>query len=320
MTETPRKEILLESGTNEMEVIEFYLGDQSFGINVQKLREIIPYDEEKTNALPEGAASIVGTFLVRGHTIPLVNLGLHLRRLSAPATDIRQVVMVCEFNNRTNGFLVDGVNMIHRVSWSDVSPMATYIDQHHPRFTGSINIEGREILVVDLEHIVAEIDPSSRLKYDKADELPSGQVEKPLTERQKIRLFMAEDSGIIRAGMERVLQDAGYTQIRSFVNGEDCFLEIQNMVNAAKASGTFPRIDLDLLISDIEMPQMDGLTLCRRVRDELGLKDLPIVMFSSLINEQMRIKCDSVGANECISKPQIPELVNIVDQYCASSL
>jgi len=315
--EKPRKEILLESGTNEMEIIEFYLGEQSFGINVQKLREIIPYDKEKTTSLPEGAASVVGTFMVRGRTIPLVDLGIHLNRRSGSCNqDVRQVVMVCEFNDRTNGFLVDGVNMIHRVSWSEVNPMATYIDQYHPRFTGSINIDAREILIVDLEHIVSEIDPSSRLQYDKAAELAVSAIKAPKLRRQDVQLFMAEDSGIIRTGMEKVLKEAGYEKIRTFVNGNECFIQIRQMVSESKAAGTFPKIPVDILITDIEMPMMDGLTLCRRLREDLGLKELPVVMFSSLINEQMQHKCQSVGANQCISKPQIPELVQIVDTFC----
>ncbi|MCF6179964.1 MAG: chemotaxis protein CheW, partial [Geopsychrobacter sp.] len=168
MKKNQPREILLESGTNEMEIIEFYLGEQSFGINVQKLKEIIPFDIEQVTAIPDSAESVLGTLLLRGSTIPLVDLKRHLgqRYSKSSAEEVREVVLVCEFNGRTNGFMVDGVNQIHRVSWDQVQPMAQFIDQYRPRFTGSINLDGREILIVDLEHIVAEFDPESALDYD----------------------------------------------------------------------------------------------------------------------------------------------------------
>ena len=152
--------ILLETGTNEMEIIEFYLGKQSFGINVQKLKEIMPFDPDAVTAIPERMASMLGTLLLRGSTTPLVDLKAHMgHRSEALNEDVRQVVMVCEFNGRTNGFMVDGVNRIHRVSWGKVMPIPPFIDQFDPRFTGSICIDGRDILIVDLEHIVGEFDP-----------------------------------------------------------------------------------------------------------------------------------------------------------------
>ena len=125
-----KREILLETGTNEMEIIEFYLGTQSFGINVQKLKEIIPFDPTAVTAVPERGHSMLGTLLLRGSTIPLIDLKEHMgQRVKEPGEDLRQVVLVCEFNGRVNGFMVDGVNRIHRVSWEDVMPMPAFIDQ-----------------------------------------------------------------------------------------------------------------------------------------------------------------------------------------------
>ena len=151
MANVQKREMLLESGTNEMEIIEFYLSGQSFGINVQKLKEIIPYNVEQVTKIPDSSDSVLGTLLLRGATIPLIDLKMHLaQRFDKTDGEVREVVLVCEFNGRTNGFMVDGVNQIHRVNWSEVQPMAPFIDQYSPRFTGSINIDGREILIVDL--------------------------------------------------------------------------------------------------------------------------------------------------------------------------
>lgn len=325
MNEVQKQDILLESGTNEMEVIEFYLGEQSFGINVQKLREIIKYEPEGLVTLPESPPSMLGTLLVRGNTIPLVDLNIHLRRkaeASEKEAGSRRVVLVCEFNGRITGFLVDGVNQIHRISWTQVSPMAEFLGQYRPRFTGSVRIEDREILIVDLEHILAEIDPDSVLHYEEAAAVSTPgpaklRHEEKVERRGRNRLMLAEDSVIIRAGLLKILKEAGYHQVTTFVDGEKCYEAIRRL---KKESNGSPAGDLggsiDLLISDIEMPGMDGLTLCRRIREELGLTELPILMFSSLITEQMAHKCESVGATGYVSKPQIPELIEMIDGHC----
>ena len=323
MAQVQRQEILLESGTNEMEIIEFYLGVQSFGINVQKLKEIIPYDEGQLTVIPESAPSMLGTLLLRGSTIPLIDLKKHLGRRNTAEEDgeVREVVLVCEFNNRTNGFKVDGVNQIHRVNWSDVHPMATFIDQYRPRFTGSLNIEGREILIVDLEHIVAEFDPEAAL--DNNSEVLAAIVAKkemgPGENRQQRRILLAEDSSLIRSGIEKVLKGAGYTNMRSFVDGEDCYREILRLKEEAMEAGEPIGSRLNLLITDIEMPKMDGLTLCRKVKEDPVLKDVIVVLFSSLINEQMAAKCDSVGADGYATKPEIPKLVGMMDAFLFAS-
>lgn len=311
-----RQEILLESGTNEMEIMEFFLGSQSFGINVHKLREIIPYEEEKTTLLPDSLPSVLGLFMVRGKTIPLIGLGKHLQRreLEPEAPGARRVVLVCEFNDQVNGFLVDGVNQIHRVCWKDVQPMSLYLDNYRPRFTGSIHIDQREILIVDLEHIIAEVDPDMGMAYDLV--APGAGQPDLLTLRGRVHLMVAEDSALIRGGILKVLTGAGYSHVSAFVDGEECYRAIRSLKARSQESGTPIQDLLQLVISDIEMPKMDGLTLCRKVKEELGLSEVRVLIFSSLVNEQMALKCQSVGADGWITKPQIPQLVELIDGLC----
>ncbi len=314
MSKYQKQEILLETGTNEMEIIEFYLGTQSFGINVHKLKEIITFDQESLTVVPGSAEGMMGTLLLRGSTIPLIDLKSHLAQKEDDLNDdVRRVVLVCEFNDRVNGFKVDGVNQIHRVSWEDIQPMASFIDQYRPRFTGSVNIDNREILIVDLEHIVAEFDSESNLDYE-AD-LHSDEMQEKLPHtREKMKLMMAEDSALIRTGIEKVLKGSNYTDLQVFVDGQQCYdhiLEIkQRVINGEPLESL-----LNLLISDIEMPKMDGLTLCKKIKDDPILKDIKVVMFSSLINEQMVVKCDQVGADGYATKPQIPYLVEMMDKF-----
>ncbi|HEY5672781.1 MAG TPA: chemotaxis protein [Malonomonas sp.] len=310
-----KSEILLETGTNEMEIIEFYLSGQSFGINVQKLKEIIPFDAAAVTAVPDRGPSMLGTLLLRGTTIPLVDLKKHMgQKIKQRTEDIREVVLVCEFNGRINGFKVDGVNMIHRVSWENVQPMAKFIDQHHPRFTGSINIDSREILIVDLEHIVSEFDPESALDYDSELFTDESRAACPAT-RQGMKLMMAEDSSLIRNGIIKVLTSSNYTNLQAFVDGEDCYRAIMQLKKQVTAEGGSILDHLNLLITDIEMPRLDGLTLCRRIKEDPLLKDVKVVLFSSLINEQMAHKCDDVGADGYATKPQIPYLVQMMDEF-----
>src|SRR6056297_2831053 len=315
MRDTQKQEILLESGTNEMEIIEFYLGSQPFGINVQKMKEIIPFDPAAVTVVPGSAEGMLGTLLLRGSTIPLIDLKSQLaRRQNELDEDVRQVVLVCEFNGRINGFKADGVNQIHRVSWEHIQPMAPFIDRYRPRFTGSINIEDREILIVDLEHIITEFDPESALDYDSGLQQQT-QEEMPET-RSRVKLMMAEDSTLIRAGIEKVLKGSNYTDIQVFVDGQDCYdrlQELRQQVTAGEKLGDL----LNLLITDIEMPRMDGLTLCRKVKEDPVLKEVKVVLFSSLINEQMAAKCDSVKADGYATKPQIPYLVEMMDRLLA---
>jgi two-component system, chemotaxis family, chemotaxis protein CheV len=311
-----RQEILLESGTNEMEIMEFFLGAQSFGINVHKLREIIPYEEAKTTSLPDSLPSVLGLFMVRGKTIPLISLGTHLQRREPveTAAGVRQVVLVCEFNDRVNGFLVDGVNQIHRVCWKDVQPMSTFLEHYRPRFTGSIHIEQREILIVDLEHIIAEVDPEMGMAYETP--IPGGDQAELRARRGAVHLMVAEDSTLIRSGILKVLTGAGYAQVSTFVDGEECYAAVRNLKQKAQQDGVSMRELLQLVITDIEMPKMDGLTLCRKIKEELGMGEVRVLIFSSLVNEQMILKCQSVGADGCITKPQIPELVKLIDGFC----
>ncbi|MCD6581422.1 MAG: chemotaxis protein CheV [Desulfuromusa sp.] len=309
-----KQEILLETGTNEMEIIEFYLGTQSFGINVHKLKEIITFDEDTLTVIPGSGEGMLGTLLLRGSTIPLIDLKSHLSQKEKDLEEeVRQVVLVCEFNDRVNGFKVDGVNQIHRVSWEDIQPMASFIDQYRPRFTGSVNIDGREILIVDLEHIVAEFDSESNLDYE-AGLHAAEMLEKVPHTRERMKLMLAEDSALIRNGIEKVLKGSNYSDLQIFVDGQQCYDQImkirQRVVDGEPLSGL-----VNLLISDIEMPRMDGLTLCKKIKDDPVLRDIKVIMFSSLINEQMAVKCDQMGADGYATKPQIPYLVEMMDKF-----
>ncbi len=316
MSASVKQEILLESGTNEMEIIEFYVGSQPMGINVQKLKEIISFDASALTIMPDTPAAMLGVLMMRGSILPLIDLKAHLnqRNLVDLPGATQPVVLVCEFNHRINGFKVDGVNQIHRVAWADLQPLAPFIDQYRPRFTGSVNIAGREILILDLEYIIGEFDPDSVLTVDSVFASPETQQAK-IAKRYDKKILMAEDSSVIRSGIKSILTDLGYAGLEVFVDGADCFKRVLEFKQRADAAGDDIRKHLQLVISDIEMPKMDGLTLCRKIKQDLGYSDIPVLLFSSLINPPMEVKCDSVGADGYASKPEIVKLVEMMDHF-----
>ncbi len=326
--------ILLESGTNEVEILEFYLGRQSFGVNVLKIQAIELYDPQKVTAMPMAPSSMSGMLLFRDNTIPLIDLRQHLgvvARLAEEELDLppvddaqqetadqgqqqeRRIVLVTEFTNRVTAFIVDGVNRIHRLSWQDLGPMNPVFEPFKVEFTGSVNVEGREVLIVDMEKILADVLPREFHVVDEEDEGPE---ESRAEDRSEVKIILAEDSSAIRAMLTKVLQQGNYRQIEFFDNGASAYEALRDIRARADQEGKPVSDYVNLVISDIEMPKMDGLALCKNIKTGLGMGSTPVMMFSSLINDQTEKKCKEVGADACISKPQFGQLIDMIDGFC----
>ncbi len=308
-----KQEILLETGTNEVEIAEFIICSQSFGVNVAKIREFVPYEQVEITKIPDKHPSMLGVFLLRDRTIPLVDLKLHLGIKDTGDTPPRQVVVITDFNGMLNGFIIDSINRIYRFSWADIQPLDNYLENCAKSITGSISKDEKEILVLDLERIIDEVFPDSAMTTSSEDF-----VDKPQEEmREHSKLIIADDSATIRNLMLKILTTVGYKNITAYENGKDAYDGFVALKEKADSEGKDITEYVNMAVLDIEMPLMDGLTLCKRIKSELGLTQLPIVMFSSLINEQMALKCDEVGADKYITKPKIHELVKIADEFCS---
>ncbi|MCF8069900.1 MAG: chemotaxis protein [Desulfobacterales bacterium] len=307
MAKSDRNGILLKSGTNEVEIAEFLLGNQSFGVNVAKIKEFVPFEEDGLTCVPNAPKSLMGMFLIRGRAVPLIDLNSHLERNEQTVSQ-RPVVLVTEFNNVVNGFTIDSIKRIHRLSWEEIKPLSPVLASYSPRVTGSVHIGEVEIMILDLEHIITDVFPERLEALRRAGE-EVGSDTKMADKRESKRLVVAEDSNVIRKQILSSLISGGYKNIKPFENGFEAF----RYINGIKASGRDVKEEVDLVITDIEMPHMDGLTLCKRIKKTLQLSSLPVVVFSSLINEQMSRKCKSVGADGQITKPEIKELAKLVD-------
>lgn len=303
-----KQNILLESGGNEVEMMEFYLGSQSFGVNVAKVRKIIQFEPALLTRTPDSDAAVMGVVLVRDEAVNLMDLNTVLKRklpAADPSRENKDLVLITEFSGKTVGFLVNGVNRIHRVSWGDLKPMDYFHNVSQTSFTGSINIEGNEILVVDFERILSQLDPESYA-------LESLEAEKPVKSRATIRVILAEDSNYIRELLVANLRTAGFNRLEAFDNGQDAMTRVLELRGEAQKTGKSLADLLDLVITDIEMPKMDGLTLCRKIKEEL-CPELPVLVFSSLVNEQMSLKCKEVQANAFVAKPKLKDLLALID-------
>ncbi len=312
-------EILLESGTNEVEILEFYMGSQSYGINVAKVLQIELYNPKMVTRTPGSEEGILGVYLWRGETVLLLDLCEIIQSDSEEEVE-RPIVLITEFNRIKNAFMVDGVNQVYRVGWERLEPISTFLGSYSSRTNATLHVKNTaehsdeeiEILMLDFEAIVGDYCPESSLGYGNPD-MP--EVAEPL-KREQIKIVLAEDSAFLRNIMIKTLKEAHFQQIEVFENGQLAFDYISELQAKAKKQDAQISDLLDIIITDIEMPLMDGLTLCRRVKFELGLKEIPVVFFSSLINEQMKIKCQEVGGDAQITKPEIGGLVSIVDNLC----
>ncbi len=292
--------ILLESGTNELEILEFRVADNYYGINVAKIREIISF--QKPTPIPNADSRIEGIFMPRDEIISIIDLAecLHLPKPETPAGDM---YIVTNFNKLNTAFHVNGVLGIHRVSWSDiVKPDSTINTAGEGMATGIVRIDGKLIIILDFEKIVSDINPETGLKISDVERMTH-------RTRNETPILIAEDSALLSKMIVNCLEQAGYTNITTTANGQECWEKLQEY----NASG-----DLDskvaCIITDIEMPQMDGHHLTKLVKDDPDMNHLPVIIFSSLVNEEMKIKGKQLGADAQLSKPEIGQLVSEIDK------
>lgn len=291
--------ILLESGTNELEILEFCIGNNSYGINVAKVKEILSYT--KPTPVPNSDPSIEGIFMPRDEIITLINLSRKLGFNSV--TKDTDMNIVTNFNNLHVAFHVNSVVGIHRVSWSDIiKPDATICGSAEGVSTGIIKINNKLIIILDFEKIVTDISPETGLKTTDIDHLKN-------RTRNDIPILMAEDSHLLNALIIECLTKAGYSNITSVNNGQEAW----DVLTSYKDKNSIEE-NVRLIITDIEMPIMDGHRLTKLVRSDSAFENVPVVIFSSLINDEMRRKGESLGAAAQLTKPEIGNLVEALDK------
>lgn len=293
--------ILLESGTNELEILEFRVGDNYYGINVAKIREILPY--QQPTPIPNSDSRIEGIFMPRDELISIVDLAevLHMPKKQDCSQDM---YIVTNFNRLNTAFHVQAVAGIHRVSWTEIiKPDSTMNNSAGESMaTGVVRIDGKLIIILDFEQIVASINPETGLKASDVSHMRGRQ-------RNDSPILIAEDSLLLSKMIVNCLSEAGYDNVTATNNGQECYDKLQEYVKAGTVDDK-----VSCVITDIEMPQMDGHHLTKLIKESSELKHIPVVIFSSLINEEMRQKGLQLGADAQLSKPEIGKLVEELDK------
>ncbi len=290
--------ILLENGTNELEVLEFTLGNHSYGINVAKITEIITY--QPVTPVPNAHPSIEGIFMPRDTMITAIDLKNCLQRGDSEPGGL---FIITNFNKLDIAFHVDSVLGIHRVSWTDIiKPDVTVNTVETGISTGIVKLNEKLIIILDFEKIVTDISPETGLKMEEIEILGE-------RERNDIPIVMAEDSALLNKLISDSLTKAGYMNLTKMQNGQDAYDYIQH----CKEQGTLKE-NVACVITDIEMPLMDGHRLTKLIKEDPDTREIPVIIFSSLVNEEMKLKGQMLGADAQLSKPEIGELVREVDK------
>ncbi|MGE9214195.1 chemotaxis protein CheV [Exiguobacterium aurantiacum] len=287
--------ILLEAGTNELEIVIFQSGPFIFGINVMKVREIITM--LPLTPLPGTPEAIMGLIELRGEVMTVIDLPMVIGHPRDVGENDR--LIVCEFNGEKSVLRVDQVTEIKRISWEQIDTPSDLARGIQGITNGVVKTGDQMIILLDYERIALELSRKDIMARESVKRLGA-------RERSNKQVWIAEDSEMLRTLIIDTLDDAGYFNTTIFNNGKE-------------ALDAFEQSDVhcDLLITDIEMPQMDGLHLTKRLREMDQFADLPIVIFSSLISDDLKHKGDAVGANAQITKPEIGMLIATLDEFLA---
>ena len=303
--EYSNSEILLETGTNEIEIMEFTIDGNLFGINVAKVREIMM--SAPVRPMPHSHPAVEGIFKPRDIVITVVDLPKYLSGHEEEKHP-KDLFIVTNFNKMHIAFRVHTVVGISRISWTDIQkPDNTVSGGPDGVATGIAQCGEDLVTILDFERIVAEIAPQTSIQLSEVEELgPRERSDKPI--------WVAEDSILLSQMIRTALTKAGYTNLSMFANGAELWDQLQGV---REREDLFQQVAL--IITDLEMPQMDGHRLTKLIKEDPSLKRIPVVIFSSLITEEMRRKGKEVGADEQLSKPEIGHLIGIIDQLLARS-
>lgn len=296
-------EILLESGTNEIEIMQFTIFGELYGINVAKVREIMMAD--KVKPVPHSHEAVEGIFKPRDILLTVIDLPKYLTGENQKK-NARDLFIVTNFNKMYIAFRVHSVVGITRISWEDIQkPDNTISHGEEGVATGIAQCGSDLVTILDFEKIVAEIAPETTIQMEEIDDLGERNV-------RENQILLAEDSILLSKMIKDSLIRAGYVNITTFNNGKEAW----EYLSAIRNDSDFDE-KAGLLITDIEMPEMDGHRLTKLVKEDEIMQKIPVIIFSSLINDEMRIKGKKLGADEQMSKPEIGHLVEVMDTLLA---
>lgn len=302
MSDLTKPKILLESGTNEFELMEFKIGENSFGINVAKILEIMQY--ASVNTMPNSNPYVEGIFKPRDNIMTVIDLATYL---GLPPTEdpSRDIFIITIFNSVYTAFHVHSVEEIHLISWENIEkPDTTIYSGDEGLATGIARLGDKLVTILDFEKILADISPDKSIQISDLDSLGH-------RETSMRPILMAEDSPLLEKLLIDCLHKSEYKDLTMCADGAEAWDKLQSYKDYDG-----PIEDkVACIITDLEMPKMDGHRLLKFIREDARLKHIPVIVFSSLINDEMRDKGERLGATAQITKPEIARLVGLIDKY-----
>jgi two-component system, chemotaxis family, chemotaxis protein CheV len=293
--------ILTETGTGEVEILHFKVKGEHYAINVVKVKEIL--NIENLSRVPNSHPAVAGLSLIRGEVISVIDMRKVLENESNQNIK-RSMILVCEFNNLKVAFAIDEVLGISRITWKQIQEPDSITG--NTLVIGNINLNSRILMLLDFEKIVMDISPQAGINVDR---LKDSQIGK---DRSSYRILLADDSPLIREVLKNTLTKAGITRLEFFNDGQSA---LDYMIDLYEKRGDEFINEINLVITDIEMPKLDGHTFTRKLKEHRGLRKVPVIIFSSLITGDLRHKGESVGADAQMSKPEVGKLVDLIDEF-----
>ncbi|MGK7345059.1 MAG: chemotaxis protein CheV [Candidatus Nitrospinota bacterium M3_3B_026] len=293
--------------TEELKLLEFTVGPAgaggAYGINLAKTVEVMARPETFAE-LPNAHPAIIGMVRARDENVPVVDLAEWMGGKADEAEKRR--IILAEFSRLLIGFLVREATRIHSISWDMVEPPSGLIRESDFQYvTGVAKTPGGDLMLLDFERIVSKINPATGLRTRKAA---------PERERRgSATVFVAEDSPFIRDRMARILSGAGY-RVFTAGDGREALERLQWVAREAETKNIDIRRYLNVVVTDVEMPRMDGQTLIKKIREIPLLQDIPIVIFSSMADEANERKWAGQGAAGLVAKPDVDKLVERMDE------
>jgi len=291
------------AGTNRLEVLLFNLGKdvntgrvETFGVNVFKVREVMLVPEI-THA-PDMPPSVEGVVSLRGQVIPVINLPAFC---GIQTEEKPNILIITEYNKHVQGFLVHAVDMIERLAWEDVKvPPAMMAQQHGGLVTSVTELkDGRLVMIMDVEMVLAKTAGFG----EKEEEFHGIQT----FSRKDLTILFADDSAIARSQVSRTLEHLGAKYI-SCINGSEAWVKLCEIADRAESTGKTISDFIQLILTDIEMPEMDGYVLTKKIKGDSRFNGIPVVMHSSLSADANQDLGKGVGADAYVAKFEPVEL------------
>jgi two-component system chemotaxis response regulator CheV len=292
--------------TSALQLMEFTMAGDSFGINVAKVTELMRYQPITPMTLSHPC--IDGVFKPRGKLVTVINLPRYMA-LPENESSVNDMLMLTNFDNVNAAFLVHTVEGMHQINWSDVErPSSIVYGNNDSVVTGTTKIGDKIITIVDFEKVLYDINPETGLQISEVQRMGE-------REHSKKPVVVVEDSVFLRRMLIESLEFSGYTNIAPFDNGQDAWDYLSKCRNECLENITPIEKKVSIIITDIEMPRMDGHHLTKLIKNDDILAKVPVVVFSSLIDTVQREQGEKLGVNAHLSKPQIGKLVETLDEW-----